>query len=184
MNMRFLYNADRRLFSIGYNVTEGRLDHAYYDLLASEARLGSFVAIARGDIPIEHWFAMSRPYGAVGRRQVLLSWTGTMFEYLMPLLFQRSYGNSLLDKATREAVAIQIAYGRKHHVPWGISESASGDLDIQQDLSVPCIWRAGTRTQARPRGEDRHRALCHPAGDKHRTAGSLRNLRRLADWDC
>ena len=91
MNMRFLYDADRRLFSIGYNVTEGRLDHAYYDLLASEARLGSFVAIARGDIPAEHWFAMSRPYGAVGRRRVLLSWTGTMFEYLMPLLFQRSY---------------------------------------------------------------------------------------------
>ncbi len=129
MNMRFLYDADRRLFSIGYNVTEGRLDHAYYDLLASEARLGSFVAIARGDIPSEHWFAMSRPYGAIGRRQVLLSWTGTMFEYLMPYLFQRSYSNSLLDEAMREAVMIQIAYGRKHHVPWGISESASGDLD-------------------------------------------------------
>jgi cyclic beta-1,2-glucan synthetase len=132
MNMRFLYDAGRRLFSIGYNVTEGRLDRAYYDLLASEARLGSFVAIARGDIPTEHWFAMSRPYGAVGRRRVLLSWTGTMFEYLMPLLFQRSYANSLLDKATREAVAIQIAYGRSHHVPWGISESASGDLDINK----------------------------------------------------
>ena len=132
MNMRFLYDAGRRLFSIGYNITEGRLDHAYYDLLASEARLGSFVAIARGDIPIEHWFAMSRPYGAVGRHQVLLSWTGTMFEYLMPLLFQRSYANSLLDKAAREAVAIQIAYGGAHHVPWGISESASGDLDINK----------------------------------------------------
>jgi cyclic beta-1,2-glucan synthetase len=132
MNMRFLYDADRRLFSIGYNVTEGRLDYAYYDLLTSEARLGSFVAIARGDIPTEHWFAMSRPYGAIGRRHVLLSWTGTMFEYLMPLLFQRSYANSLLDKATREAVAIQIEYGRAHHVPWGISESASGDLDIHK----------------------------------------------------
>ena len=132
MNMRFLYDADRRLFSIGYNVDEGRLDRAYYDLLASEARLGSFVAIARGDIPVEHWFAMSRPYGTVGRRQVLLSWTGTMFEYLMPLLFQHSYTNSLLDKATREAVAIQIAYGRAHKVPWGISESASGDLDLNK----------------------------------------------------
>ena len=132
MDMRFLYDNDRRLFSIGYNVTEGRLDHAYYDLLASEARLGSLVAIARGDIPTEHWFALNRPFGSVGRRQVLLSWTGTMFEYLMPLLFQRSYANSLLDKAAREAVAIQIAYGRTHHVPWGISESASGDLDISK----------------------------------------------------
>jgi cyclic beta-1,2-glucan synthetase len=132
INMRFLYDSERRLFSIGYNVSEGRLDSAYYDLLASEARLGSFVAIARGDVPIEHWFSMSRPYSAIGRRRVLLSWTGTMFEYLMPLIFQRSYGNSLLDKATREAVAIHIAYGRKRRVPWGISESAFGDLDLNK----------------------------------------------------
>ncbi len=132
INMRFLYNSERRIFSIGFNVSEGRLDRAFYDLLASEARLGSFVAIARGDIPVEHWFAMSRPYGAIGRRRVLLSWSGTMFEYLMPLLFQRSYGNSLLDKSIREAVAIQIAYGRKHRVPWGISECAFGDLDLQK----------------------------------------------------
>ncbi|MFH0799880.1 MAG: glucoamylase family protein [Pseudomonadota bacterium] len=132
INMRFLYNTDRRLFSVGYNVSEGRLDRAFYDLLASEARLGSFVAIARGDVPVEHWFAMGRPYGAIGRRRALLSWTGTMFEYLMPLLVQRAYANSLLDKATREAVAIQIAYGAKHSVPWGISECAFGDLDIHK----------------------------------------------------
>jgi cyclic beta-1,2-glucan synthetase len=132
MDMGFLYNADRRLFSIGFNVSEGRLDRAFYDLLASEARLGSFVAIARGDIPVEHWFAMSRPYGAIGRRRVLLSWTGTMFEYLMPLLFQRSFGNSLLDKSAREAVEVQIAYGRKQGVPWGISECAFGDLDLHK----------------------------------------------------
>ncbi len=132
MNMRFLYDSSRRLFSVGYNVSEGRLDHAYYDLLASEARLGSFVAIAKGDVPSEHWFAMSRPYGGIGRREVLLSWTGTMFEYLMPLLFQRSYPNSLLHKAARDAVAVQIAYGRRHRVPWGISESASADLDAHK----------------------------------------------------
>ena len=130
IDMGFLYNAENRLFSIGFNVSEGRLDHAYYDLLASEARLGSFVSIARGDVPVEHWFAMSRPYGAVRRRRALLSWTGTMFEYLMPLLFQRSYGNSLLDKSTREAVAIQISYGVKHRTPWGISECAFGDVDL------------------------------------------------------
>jgi len=132
LNMRFLYDPERRLFSIGYNVSEGRLDRYYYDLLASEARLGSFVAIARGDIPVEHWFSMSRPYRAIGRRRVLLSWTGTLFEYLMPLIFQPSQGNSLLDKATREAVAIHIAYGRKRRVPWGISESAFGDLDFNK----------------------------------------------------
>ena len=132
INMRFLYDPERRLFSVGYNVSEDRFDSACYDILASEARLGSFAAIARGDVPIEHWFSMSRPYRAIGRRRVLLSWSGTMFEYLMPLIFQRSYGNSLLDKAAREAVAIHIAYGRKRRVPWGISESAFGDLDINK----------------------------------------------------
>ena len=132
IEMRFLYDSKRRLFSIGYNVSAARLDSAYYDLLASEARLGSFLAIARGDVPVEHWFSMVRPYGAIGRRRALLSWTGTMFEYLMPLILQRSYGHSLLDKAAKETVAIQIAYGRKRHVPWGISESAFGDLDINK----------------------------------------------------
>jgi len=133
MNMRFLYDPKRKLFTIGYNVSTDRLDGSSYDLLASEARLGSFVAIARGDVPLEHWFSMSRPYGAIGRQRVLLSWTGTMFEYLMPLLFQRSYGNSLLDKAAREAVAVQIAHGRTHRVPWGISESAFADLDLNRN---------------------------------------------------
>jgi cyclic beta-1,2-glucan synthetase len=131
-NMQFLYDPKRKLFAIGYNVSAGRLDGSSYDLLASEARLGSFVAIARGDVPLEHWFSMSRPYGAIGRQRVLLSWTGTMFEYLMPLLFQRSYDNSLLDKAAREAVAVQIAYGRTQRVPWGISESAFADLDLNK----------------------------------------------------
>jgi len=132
MDMRFLYEPRRKLFTIGYNVSMNRLDGSNYDLLASEARLGSFLAIARGDVPLEHWFSMNRPYGAVGRRRVLLSWTGTMFEYLMPLLFQRSYDHSLLDKAAREAVAVQVAYGRSHHVPWGISESAFADLDLEK----------------------------------------------------
>ncbi len=132
MEMRFLYDRKRKLFTIGYNVSSARPDVSSYDLLASEARLGSFVAIARGDVPLEHWFSLSRPYGAIGRQRVLLSWTGTMFEYLMPLLFQRSYGNSLLDKAAREAVAVQIAHGRRHRVPWGISESAFADLDLEK----------------------------------------------------
>jgi cyclic beta-1,2-glucan synthetase len=132
MNMRFLYDPKRKLFAIGFNVSTDRLDVSSYDLLASEARLGSFVAIARGDVPLEHWFSLGRPYGAIGRQRVLLSWTGTMFEYLMPLLFQCSYGNSLLDKAAREAVTVQIAYGRTRRVPWGISESAFADLDLEK----------------------------------------------------
>jgi cyclic beta-1,2-glucan synthetase len=180
MSMRFLYDTDRRLFSIGYNVTEARLDHAYYDLLASEARLGSFVAIARGDVPTDHWFAMSRPYGAIGRRRVLLSWTGTMFEYLMPLLFQRSYQNSLLDKAAREAVAIQIAYGRRHRVPWGISESASGDLDINKTYQYNAF---GVPTLGLKRGLAEKTVIAPYAtllAINIAPRESMRNLRRLA----
>jgi cyclic beta-1,2-glucan synthetase len=144
MNMRFLYNTTHKLFTIGHNVSTGVLDNSSYDLLASEARLGSFVAIARGDVPMEHWFSLGRPFGAVGRGRVLLSWTGTMFEYLMPLLLQNSYGNSLLDKAAREAVTVQIAYGRTRGVPWGISESAFADLDLAktyqyQAFGVPAL---------------------------------------------
>ena len=132
MNMGFLYEKKRKLFSIGFNVSVDMLDTSSYDLLASEARLGSFIAIARGDVPMEHWFSLGRPYGAIRRGRVLLSWTGTMFEYLMPLLFQRTYTSSLLDKAAREAVAIQIGYGQKCNVPWGISESAFADLDREK----------------------------------------------------
>jgi cyclic beta-1,2-glucan synthetase len=132
LDMQFLYDRGSKLFAIGFNVSTDVLDTSRYDLLASEARFGSFVAIARGDVPLEHWFSMSRLYGAIGRQRVLLSWAGTMFEYLMPLLFQYSYGNSLLDKAAREAVQAQIAYGRTRRVPWGISESAFGNMDLNK----------------------------------------------------
>lgn len=132
INLRFLYDPQRRLFSIGFNVSTNQLDDSYYDLLASESRLGSYVAIARGDVPVEHWLSLNRPYSSHGRHGVLLSWSGTMFEYLMPSIFQRTFPNSLLDQATREAVALQEAYGRRRRVPWGISESAYGDLDMDK----------------------------------------------------
>ena len=132
LDMRFLYDRERNLFTIGFNVSTNVQDKSCYDLLASEARFGSFVAIARGDIPLEHWFSMGRPYGAIGGQRVLLSWSGTMFEYLMPLLFQHSYSNSLLDKAAREAVTVQVDYGRTRRVPWGISESAYGNMDLNK----------------------------------------------------
>jgi hypothetical protein len=129
MGMGFLYNAERRLFTIGYNVSEQRLDTSYYDLLASEARLASFVAIARGDVPNHHWLAMSRPFGSVHGQRVLLSWSGTMFEYLMPLLLQRGFPHSLLENACRQAVLAQREYAESRGVPWGISEAAFSDLD-------------------------------------------------------
>jgi cellobiose phosphorylase len=132
MNMRFLYDSERRLFVVGYDVNEHRPSTTYYDLLASEARIASFVAIARGEVPVEHWWSLGRPFGLAYLRRPLLSWGGTMFEYLMPLLFTRSYPNSLLDQACHTAVACQIAYARQRGIPWGISESAFSALDAHQ----------------------------------------------------
>lgn len=132
MNMEFLYNPERKLFSIGYNVNDRRLDNSYYDLLASEARLASLVAIGRGDTSTDHWWALGRPFGNCLGHIVLQSWGGTMFEYLMPLIFTRKFENSLLDFACNEAVICQIAYGVRRNIPWGISESAYSGLDIHR----------------------------------------------------
>ena len=132
MRLRFLYDPERRLFSIGYNVELRRLDRSYYDLLASESRLASLVAVARDDVPIDHWFTLGRPFGVADGKPVLLSWTGTMFEYLMPLLLTRRYENSLLDAACQTAVQRQIAYARRRNVPWGISEAAFSAVDANQ----------------------------------------------------
>jgi len=129
MGLRFLYDEERRIFAIGYQVAQRRLDNSFYDLLASEARLTSFLAIARGEVSVEHWWALTRPFGSSYGRLPLLSWSGTMFEYLMPLLFTQTHENSLLDRACHDAVHCQIAYARQSRVPWGISESAFSALD-------------------------------------------------------
>lgn len=132
LNMRFLYNEDRKLFSIGYHVDDCRLDNSYYDLLASEARISSFVAIAKDDVPLEHWWALGRPYGYLYGRHVLMSWGGTMFEYLMPLLFKNVYPDSLITKACQDAVACQMTYGERRGIPWGISEAAFSAIDAHK----------------------------------------------------
>jgi cyclic beta-1,2-glucan synthetase len=129
MDFKILYNARRHLFSIGYNLSLGRLDNAHYDLLASEARLTSFLAIARGDVPKRHWFQLGRPLTRAAGAVALLSWGGTMFEYLMPRLLLCSFPETLLDASDQGAVARQIQYGKQAHVPWGISESAFNTLD-------------------------------------------------------
>ena len=131
VNMQFLFDAERSLFSIGYQVGGPVTFSAHYDLLASESRLSSLVAIAKGDVPINHWLALGRPYTS-SSGQVLLSWSGTMFEYLMPLLFTYGFRNSLLDNACAAAVKRQIEYGRHRDVPWGISESAYSAIDTHQ----------------------------------------------------
>jgi cyclic beta-1,2-glucan synthetase len=129
INMRFLYDEDVKLFGVGYAVGGPREFNSHYDLLASECRLASLIAIAKGDIPSEHWHAMSRPFTKSKAGEALLSWSGTMFEYMMPLLFTRTFENSLLERACRDAVDRQIEYGNENGVPWGISESGYSAID-------------------------------------------------------
>ena len=123
MDFRFLYHSQRSVFHIGYNLDAGSMDQNFYDLLASESRIASVIAIAKGDVPQSHWLHLGRPITQVGGTYVLLSWSGTMFEYLMPPLFLRSYPGTLLSDSTLGAVQHQIAYGKSKSVPWGISES-------------------------------------------------------------
>lgn len=130
MDYDFLFDRTRHLLCIGYNVSDRRLDAGYYDLLASEARLGCFVAIAQGRLPQESWFALGRLLTSAGGEPVLLSWSGSMFEYLMPLLVMPGYANTLLDQTCRAAVARQIEYGEQRGVPWGVSESAYNTVDV------------------------------------------------------
>ncbi|HEY0199640.1 MAG TPA: glucoamylase family protein [Rhodanobacter sp.] len=129
MDYRFLYDSARDLLAIGYNVDERRLDDSYYDLLASEARLASFVAISQGQLPQDNWFSLGRLLTTSGGEPVLLSWSGSMFEYLMPMLVMPSYEGTLLDQTCHAAVARQIEYGRQLNVPWGVSESGYNMLD-------------------------------------------------------
>lgn len=126
----FLYDKASRLLSIGYNVDESRRDASCYDLLASEARLINFIAIAQGQVPQESWFALGRLLTTVGGEPVLLSWSGSMFEYLMPLLVMPNFDNTLLDQTYKAAVARQIEYGRQRGIPWGMSESGYNLVDV------------------------------------------------------
>ena len=130
MDFSFLFDVERKLFPIGYNVTASRVDDSYYDLLASEARLASFVGIAKGDVPQQHWFRMGRALTKVDGGRALISWTGTMFEYLMPLLVMRNYQATLLSETYRTIVERQIEYGQERGVPWGISEAAYNVRDL------------------------------------------------------
>ena len=125
----FLYNKTRHLLTIGYNVERHCCDTGHYDLLASEARLTSFVAIAEGKIPQENWFALGRLLTSTGGDPLLLSWSGSMFEYLMPVLVMPTYKNTLLDQTYHAVVKSQIAYGKLRGVPWGISESGYNTVD-------------------------------------------------------
>jgi cellobiose phosphorylase len=129
MEYDFLFDETRHLLAVGYNVDDRRRDSSYYDLLASEARLCTFVAIAQGQLPQESWFALGRRLTSAGGRPILLSWSGSMFEYLMPLLVMPTYDGTLLDQTCRTAVERQIEYGDQRGVPWGMSECGYNTVD-------------------------------------------------------
>ncbi|MDX1663143.1 MAG: glucoamylase family protein [Candidatus Promineifilaceae bacterium] len=133
MDFGFLFDNQRQVFHIGYNLDAGVADNNYYDLLASEARVTSLLAIAKNDVPLRHWLHLGRPVTDVDGRRTLLSWSGTMFEYLMPPLLLRTYADTLLTTSVQAAVARQIAYGEERGVPWGISESGFYTFDADQN---------------------------------------------------
>ncbi len=133
MDFSFLYDPGRNLFAIGYNVTERHRDNSYYDLLASESRLASYVTIAQGKISQEHWFSLGRLLSASRGEPALVSWSGSMFEYLMPLLVMPNYESTLLGETCRAAVNAQIEYAQLRGVPWGISESGYNSTDIHMN---------------------------------------------------
>jgi cyclic beta-1,2-glucan synthetase len=138
MRFDFLFDPTRKLFHIGYDADSQRPDAGYFDLLASEARLTSFLAIASGDVPTAHWFRMGRALTPAGRGSALVSWSGSMFEYLMPALVMDDPKGSLLHQTYQQVVARQISYGRERGVPWGVSESAffARDLELNYQYSA------------------------------------------------
>ena len=160
MDFAFLLDKNNGLFAIGYNASDHRLDASFYDLLASEARLASFVAIAQGQVAQEHWFALGRLLTRSRGEPALLTWSGSMFEYLMPLLVMPTYENTLLDQTCKSVVQRQIEYGRQRGVPWGISESGYNNTDAAMNYQYRAFGVPGLGSEARIGRGSGHRAVC------------------------
>ncbi|CAM3750570.1 Protein NdvB [Pseudomonas reidholzensis] len=180
MDFSFLYDRQRDLFTIGYNATEHRPDASFYDLLASEMRLTNFVAIAQGQAPQESWLALGRLLTSNAGVPVLLSWSGSMFEYLMPMLVMPSYEGTLLDQTCQAAVTRQIDHGKHAGLPWGVSESAYNALDSHFNYQYRAFGVPGLGLK-RGLGEDRVVApYASTLALMVAPAAVCRNLQRLA----
>ncbi|HXC50931.1 MAG TPA: glucoamylase family protein [Candidatus Limnocylindrales bacterium] len=181
MEFGFLLDPARNLLSIGYQVAEGKLDTNCYDLLASEARLASFIAIAKGDLPVRHWFRLGRSLTPVDRGSALVSWSGSMFEYLMPSLVMRAATGSLLEQTSRLIVRRQVRYGSDRGVPWGVSESAYNARDLEFTYQYSNFGVPGLGLK-RGLSED---VVVAPYATALATmvdpAGAVKNFARLAD---
>lgn len=133
MDFKTMYDEEKGLFSIGFDARAGVLSDTHYDLLASEARQTSFIAIAKGDVPGKHWFRLARPLAVAGEGRVLLSWGGTMFEYFMPMIIMKSYDHTLMSETYQSALALQTAYTEPRMIPWGVSESGYYAFDLNMN---------------------------------------------------
>ncbi|MVX62899.1 glycosyl transferase [Clostridium chromiireducens] len=143
MDFNFLYDKNRGLFSIGYNVEEKSLGESYYDLLASESRIASFVSIAKNDVPSSHWFKLGRAMTNAFRTHSLVSWSGTMFEYFMPALMMRNYPKTLLSQTYKSVIKAQMAFAKQKKTPWGISESAFYEFDASENYQYKAFGVPG-----------------------------------------
>jgi hypothetical protein len=182
MDFSFLLNRRRKLLSVGYDVTNKELHSACYDLLGTESRTAIFVAVAKEDIPQESWFLLGRAHTIAGGGPALLSWTGTMFEYLMPSLWMRTYPNTLLERSRSAAVRTQQAYGKRKGVPWGISESAHLKLDEAGNYQYHAFGLANL-AQRKPELDN---LVISPYSTflslNVDAEGALTNLRRMFRW--
>ena len=147
VDFSFLYNERRMLFHIGYHVSSGMLDAGCYDLMASESALTSFMAIARGDVPLKHWYKLGRPLTMVKGIPCFVSWSGTMFEYLMPNLVMREYEGSVFAETAKAAVLQQIKYAKHMGIPWGISESQYYRFDLDSNYQYKAFGVPQLRLQ-------------------------------------
>ncbi|MDS0526686.1 glycosyl transferase [Clostridium sp. SHJSY1] len=143
MDFKFLYDEERGLFAIGYNLEEKSLGKSYYDLLASESRATSFITIALNQIPKEHWFNLSRAMTNAFKEKSLVSWSGTMFEYFMPTLIMKSYKDTLLSMTYSSVINSQKEFAKMKGVPWGISESAFYQFDLAQNYQYKAFGVPG-----------------------------------------
>jgi cyclic beta-1,2-glucan synthetase len=143
MKFNFLFHPERQVFHIGYNLETGQLDANYYDLLASESRIASYIAIAKGDVPQSHWKHLARPVTRIENHSALLSWSATMFEYLMPGALMKTPRQSLLGETIHNVIELQISYAKRHHVPWGISESGYYHFDAQKNYQYRAFGTPG-----------------------------------------
>jgi hypothetical protein len=180
MEFGFLFDKRRKLLHIGYDAGAEAVDSAYYDLLASEARSAVFMAIARSDVPREAWFHLNRRLTSYRGNRALISWSGTMFEYLMPALFMKTYSQTLIGQSVEAAVAIQRQFGRQAGVPWGISEAACRE----RDHALHYQYRAFGIPSLAANSKQPDGLVIAPYASMLATmvdrAGSTENLRRMA----